>query len=162
MPQQDERVFLQHVLKNNASAIHFCEMLFRISQTLDDLIDKDRALSDNEIYRTFFEALIDLPANSFYRQNELFLRPMMASALQDWRDATTLERQDYHGKTIAFVLRDQLTSLVVQVAGLVGGFDWMQHVSTGVRRHFHEDQLNDYLRELGEFDQSEQPAGEKA
>jgi hypothetical protein len=149
MPQPDERAFLQHVLRNNAPAILFCELLFQISQTLDDLIDKDREVSDNEIYRAFFQSLIDLPANGFYRANELFLRPMMASALQDWRDATTLEKQDYHGKTIAFVLRDQLTSLVVQVAGLVGGFDWMQSVSADIRRHFHEDQLNDYVRDLG-------------
>ncbi|MNR64006.1 hypothetical protein D3C85_1865010 [compost metagenome] len=61
----------------------------------------------------------------------------------------TLERTgDHHGRTLAFVLRDQLTSLVVQCAGIVGGFDWMQQVSAEIRRHFHEDALDDYL---GEF-----------
>ena len=73
----------------------------------------------------------------------------MAAALQDWRDSVCLERNgDHHGRTLAFVLRDQLTSLVVQCAGIIGGFEWMQQVSVEIRRHFHEDALADYLKEL--------------
>jgi hypothetical protein len=149
MPQPNEREFLVSVLKGDITAIAFCEMLFRISQTLDDLIDRDKPVSDDAIYMAFFEALIALPGNPFYRANELFLRPIMASALQDWRDSTILERQgDRHGRTLAFVLRDQLTSLVIQVAGIVGGVQWMHEISSDIRRHFHEDLLDDYI---GEF-----------
>ncbi len=149
MPQPNERAFLQHVLQGQAAPILFCESLFRISQTLDDLIDGDKPVPGQAVYRAFWEALIDLPGNPFYRQHESVLRPLMAAALQDWRDSVTLELAgDHHGRTLAFVLRDQLTSLVVQCAGIVGGFDWMQQVSTEIRRHFHEDALEDYL---GEF-----------
>lgn len=149
MPQPNERAFLQHVLQGHAAPILFCESLFRISQTLDDLIDGDKPVTGQAVYRAFWEALIDLPGNPFYRQHESVLRPLMAAALQDWRDSVTLERAgDHHGRTLAFVLRDQLTSLVVQCAGIVGGFDWMQQVSAEIRRHFHEDALDDYL---GEF-----------
>ncbi|MNZ74012.1 hypothetical protein D3C78_924460 [compost metagenome] len=137
------------MLQGQAAPILFCESLFRISQTLDDLIDGDKPVTGNAVYRAFWEALIDLPGNPFYRQHESVLRPLMAAALQDWRDSVTLERTgDHHGRTLAFVLRDQLTSLVVQCAGIVGGFDWMQQVSAEIRRHFHEDALDDYL---GEF-----------
>lgn len=149
MPQPSERAFLQHVLQGQAAAILFCEALFRISQTLDDLIDGDKPVTGQAVYRAFWEALVDIPGNPFYRQHEAVLRPLMAAALQDWRDSVSLERDgDRHGRTLAFVLRDQLTSLVVQCAGIVGGFDWMQQVSAEIRRHFHEDKLDDYL---GEF-----------
>lgn len=149
MPQPNERAFLQHVLKDHAAAILFCEALFRVSQTLDDLIDGDKPVTGDAIYAAFWEAMIDIPGNPFYRAHEPILRPLMAAALQDWRDSVTLERDgDHHGRSLAFVLRDQLTSLVVQCAGLIGGFDWMQEVSAKIRRHFHEDKLADYLHEF--------------
>lgn len=149
MPQPNERAFLQHVLQGQAAPILFCEALFRISQTLDDLIDGDKPVTGDAVYRAFWEALVDLPGNPFYRQHESALRPLMAAALQDWRDSVTLERAgDHHGRTLAFVLRDQLTGVVVQCAGIVGGFEWMQQVSAEIRRHFHEDALVDYLAEF--------------
>lgn len=146
MPRQDEAAFLRSVLRNNEAAATYCEMLFRISQTLDDLIDKDKPVTDAALVRAFWEALIELPANPFYRQHEPYLRPLMASALQDWRDSVHLERSNsYHYKTLAFVLRDQLTGIVTQCAYLVGGYEWMSQVSPSVRAHFHEDSLHDYL-----------------
>ena len=149
MPQPNERAFLQRVLQGQAAPILFCEALFRISQTLDDLIDGDKPVTGDAVYRAFWEALVDLPGNPFYRQHESALRPLMAAALQDWRDSVTLERAgDHHGRTLAFVLRDQLTGVVVQCAGIVGGFEWMQQVSAEIRRHFHEDALVDYLAEF--------------
>ena len=149
MPQPNERAFLQHVLKEHCAAILFCETLFRISQTLDDLVDRDKPVADEAIYAAFWNALIELPGNPFYRAHEPTLRPLMAAALQDWRDSVTLEQYGgRHGRTLAFVLRDQLTSLVVQCAGLIGGFAWMQQVAVEIRRHFHEDKLDDYLNEF--------------
>lgn len=148
MPQPNEREFLQYVLKDHGPAILFCESLFRVSQTLDDLIDGDKPVTNDDVYQAFWEALIDIPSNSFYRAYELTLRPLMAAALQDWKDSVTLERDSQHGRTIAFVLRDQLTSLVVQCSCLVGGFDWMQQVSKQIRLHFHEDSLQSYIDDL--------------
>ena len=154
MQQPNERAFLQHVLQSHGPAIQLCEALFRISQTLDDLIDGDKPVTGELIFQAFWEALIELPANSFYRQYEPFLRPLMASSLQDWRDSVSLERAgDHHGRTLAFVLRDQLTGLVVQCAGLVGGFAWMQQVSAEIRRFFHDEALVDYLGELRRGDE---------
>lgn len=149
MPKPDEHLFLNQVLRECAPAVAFCEQLFRISQVLDDLIDKDKPVSEVTITRAFWLALIELPANPFYRQHEPYLRPLMASALQDWTDATTMERAgDEHGKHLAFVLRDQLTAVVIQCAYLIGGYSWMQGVSEHIRRHFHEDSLTDYMNDL--------------
>lgn len=149
MPRSDEREFLNSVLQDCSPAVCFCEQLFRISQVLDDLIDRDKPVSDAAITGAFWMALIELPANPFYRQHEPYLRPLMASALQDWKDATGMERAgDEHGMHLAFVLRDQLTAVVIQCAYLIGGYDWMQSVSAQIRRHFHEDSLSDYINDL--------------
>lgn len=151
MPRSDEAQFLQAVLRNHASAIRFCQTLFQISQILDDLVDGDREVPQATIISAFWKALIELPANPFYREHEPYLRPLMAGALQDWRDSVILERSESeHFKTIAFVLRDQLTSVVVQCAYLIGGESWMESVGPQIRAHFHEDTLSDYLNELQE------------
>lgn len=151
MQESKERSFLRRVLREDVSAILFCEALFRISQTLDDLIDRDKPVTDQAIYHAFFLALIELPGNPFYRDNDVVLRAIMASALQDWKDSVDLERAgDEHGKTLAYVLRDQLTSVAVQVAGLVGGYVWMQQVSVEIRRFFHDEPLGEYIEKLGE------------
>ena len=149
MSGSSERQFLVEVLRGDLSAVAMCEQLFRISQVLDDLVDGDKPVPAELIIKSFWEALIALPANPFYRQHESTIRPLMAAALQDWTDATRLERaDDHHGKTIAFVLRDQLTSLVTQVACIVGGYEWMQEVSIHIRRRFHDETLADYINEL--------------
>ena len=151
MPRPDEADFLRHALKAHEPAVQYCKTLFQISQTLDDLVDGDKPVSQSTIISAFWKALIELPANPFYRQHEPYLRPLMASALQDWRDSVTLERSDSkHLKTIAFVLRDQLTSVVVQCTYLVGGESWMESVGPNIRAHFHEDALSDYLNDLQE------------
>ncbi|EIY2512136.1 hypothetical protein ACUHOO_000777 [Pseudomonas aeruginosa] len=147
--RETQEQLLHRVLQGNLDAIRFCETLFEISQTLDDIVDGDKALTPQEVYGAFWLALVELPVNPFYRHFEHFIRPLMAAALQDWRDSVVLERSgDEHGQTLAFVLRDQLTSLVVQCAYLIGGAAWMVQVSEGIRRHFHDEPLADYIQDL--------------
>lgn len=150
MPRANEAQFLAQVLRNDGGAVAFCQMLFRISQTLDDLIDGDQKIAGGTVISVFWQALIELPANPFYRQHEPYLRPLMAGALQDWRDSVVLERShDHHKQTIAFVIRSQLTSVVTQCAYLVGGEEWMVQVGPTIRAQFHDETLQEYLDELG-------------
>ena len=148
MPRRNEHEFLEEILCGNRSAVEFCETVFRISQTIDDLIDADTDLDGNDVVNAFWQSLIELPANPFYRENEPYLRPLMALALQDWRDSAVLERGNIHGQTLAYVLRDQLTSIVIQCTYLLGGRDWMVSVSNRIRDHFHDESLNSYLTHL--------------
>lgn len=151
MSRPSETEFLNTVLRGEQAAVRFCLTLFSISQTLDDLIDKDREATEFEIFSAFWNSLIELPANPFYRQYEPYLRPLMASAMQDWRDSVALERSgSEHCKTIAFVLRDQLTSVVVQCAYLVGGQNWAATVGPDIRNYFHDETLGDYINGLQE------------
>lgn len=149
MPRSNESAFLHQVLPNSPAAVAFCETLFRTTHVIDDLIDKDRPVSDEAIFRAFWDCLFELPLNPFYRQHEPYLRPIVANGFQDWWDSVKLERAgDRHGRTVAFILRDNLTSVVVQCAYLIGGYEWMQRVAEPIRRHAHEDTLEQYLDSL--------------
>lgn len=145
-PTNPQHQFLMQVLAQNGHAVAFCETVFGISQTLDDIVDGDRAIAGTEVIQAFWDAMIELPANPFYRANETYLRPLLAQSLQDWTDSTVLERaRSQHDATLAFVLRDQLTGLVIQCAYLVAGQQWMRQIGPVIRRYFHDEPLTDYL-----------------
>lgn len=149
MPRDNEPSFLRSVLRENESAVQLCQTLFSISQTLDDLIDGDTTVSGADVITAFWMAIVDLPRNAFYRKHEHELSPMLKMVLQDYVDSAALERsENERHKQVAFVLRDQLTSVVVQCALLVGGYDWMRKVSISIRDHFHEDTYADYAASL--------------
>lgn len=145
MPRHDQAEFLEFTLKGDTDAINFCTILFGASQVLDDLIDKDKEVTDDELIETFWSILIDLPMNSFYRQNVDTLVPMMQVFLQDWEDATKMEKTpggDF--QNIAYVLRDTVGAIVTHVAGMVGGRVWQKAVAVSVRNHIFEETLEDY------------------
>lgn len=148
MPRENEHEFLIEVLKGDIFAVDFCESVFRISQVLDDLIDKDKPVGDDEIIEIFWRAMIQLPNNEFYRRNFDILNPMLRAMMVDWLDANTLERGGDHEKSVAFVLRDSIGAIAIHSAYLVGGYAWGRKVSALIRSHIHEDTYEDYVRGL--------------
>jgi len=149
MPRDNENEFLRWALRDNEAAVEMCRSIFRISQVWDDLVDKDREVPGEEVSAAFWEALVNLPANPFYRQFEQHLRPLLIQYMTDFEDSARLETEDDHGRNISFVLRDSVGSIVSQCAFLVGGREWLRMVSPEVRRHIHEDPLEEYKKGVG-------------
>jgi len=149
MPRRDEASFIHSALQGDVDAIDFCNIIFRASQVLDDLIDRDKPVTDDQIIATFWNILIDLPQNPFYRRHVDTLVPMMQVFLRDWMDATRLETMGDHEQNIAFVLRDTIGGLVIHVAALVGGYEWANTHAVSIRQHVFEDSLVAYKEELG-------------
>ncbi|WP_423820822.1 hypothetical protein V5738_10825 [Salinisphaera sp. SPP-AMP-43] len=145
-----QREFLSRVLGGNESAVAFCERAFRISQNIDDLYDGDKVVDDPKRDALIWDMLVGLPDNPFYQAHFDTLQPLIRAALSDWIDSTTLESGDDHEVSLAFVLRDQLTGVVSQCAYLVGGYQHMRNVSVEIRRHFHNERLDDYQASLQE------------
>jgi len=71
----NEREFLSQTLRGNIPAVDFCMLLAGISQTWDDLIDADKTVDGGQVNAAFWNALIALPANAFYRQHQDALSP---------------------------------------------------------------------------------------
>lgn len=148
MPRIEEADFLNQALKGHVEAVRFCQIIFRISQTWDDLIDRDRPVGAGEINRMMFEALVELPENGFYQQFFNELRPLIRSFITDWLASNELELGGEDERRLAFVLRDNVGAIVTQCAYLIGGFSWMQQVNVEVRKHVHEDSFGQYISDL--------------
>jgi len=146
--RMEEAAFLRQVLMGNLEAVDLCQCLFRVSQVLDDLVDGDRECTVADVKQAFWDALVTIPANPFYQMHFSYLHPLVSAAFLDWEDATDMEKQDDHGKNLAFVLRDSLTNIVIHCALLLGGRAYQRRISGVVRRYFFDEKLDDYKVKL--------------
>lgn len=148
MPRPDQRQFLMRVLKGETASVVFCELLFGVSQIWDDLIDRDRPVAPAEIHRAFWNCLVDIPYNRFYREYQNYLQPLLVEYATAYMDSVALERGSDHERNMAWGLRDAVGAIVNHCAYLVGGHEWLREVSVEIRRHIYEETLEDYRKGL--------------
>ena len=139
---------LTHCLRGNKDAVRFCIDVTFIAHVWDDLIDKDKERTNEEISNAFKTALIDIPSNPFYLAYINDLRPLMMNTILQWQDANKLEASgNSHDKHMAFMLRASFIQLFVYCAFLCGGGGWAETIGPEIRRFYQED-LFIYLKEL--------------
>lgn len=135
------------VLAGDTHAVVFCAVVFQISQTLDDLYDQDKEpVSPSQVMELAWNALVRLPENLFYQRYAARLQPLLTAALLDWETANEFEGAGHpHGLTLAFVLRSQLTAVVIEAARILGGDTYARSHASAIRQYFHAESLEQYL-----------------
>lgn len=144
-----DREQLLRWMKGNKEAVEFIDLACDIAHVWDDLVDQDKELEVDDINRIFFNSLVRLPRNPFYRKNFDHLNSVMMNSISNWQIATKLEREggDYE-TSIAFVLRSSYVDLITQAAMLCGGGKWACKVGEEARRLTHEETYEGYLKNL--------------
>jgi len=160
-----EREQLLTWFKGNAAAADYVDMVCRIAHLWDDLIDRDKDVPDEDINHGFFEALIRLPRNTFYRAHFDHLNAVLINAVSNWQIATKLEREGgNYEKSIAFVLRSSYADLITQSALIIGGEKWACQVGEEVRKATHGETYEGYIKNLAQeaADRSKQKLARQA
>lgn len=138
-----------YFLQGHHAAIDCVWLIFSIGHVWDDLIDRDRHVTDEEIHAAFWQALVLLPTNSFYVQHITTLYPILLNTIVNWRAATAMERTgEARDREVAFVLRAGYADLLSMSALLVGGQEWSIQVTPEIRRWMHEESYAEYLDNL--------------
>lgn len=151
MSKYIDRDLLLRWLKNDKAAADYVEMVCNVAHVWDDLIDRDKDVSDEDISKAFFEALIRLPRNPFYRKHFDHLNSVLMNAISNWQVATKLERKGgEYEKSIAFILRSSYIDLVTQSALLVADQQWACQVGEEARRLAHGETYSGYLQALAD------------
>jgi hypothetical protein len=146
-----EAPIVAQAVKNDPDALAFLRAIASVLHTWDDLIDGDRELSDADINGAFWKALIDIPANPFYRKHELTLRAVLVQAIVNWSAATALERDEKATRDdliIAFIIRSAYVDLLTMSATLIGGVEWACSLAPAIRRWAHGEKWEGYLNNL--------------
>lgn len=90
----------------NQDALNMFRMFVDLSHTWDDLVDRDKPVSDDSINNAFLIALVYLPANPFYQSIQRDIMPMWLTVVSAYQTANFFERtKDEHGVEIAHTLR---------------------------------------------------------
>ena len=146
--------FIREIL-GNESATRFIELLFDLFHFWDDLIDRDKPLSDEDINRAMWSAAVLLPANPFYRQFFLQLQPLIVSAITNWQVANRLEREesdsdekDRKRKQIAFIIRSDYANILMQSIFLLHGQERAVELGPYIREHWTEEDFDAYCVNL--------------
>lgn len=138
-----------YFLRNHQPAMECVRAVFDVLHVWDDLIDRDRYVTDEEIMTAFWLALVELPTNAFYVQHFSALHPILVNAIVNWRAATAMEREgDEHDRSIAFILRGAYSDVLSMSALLVGGLEWSVRVTPEIRQWMHPERYPEYLQNL--------------
>ncbi len=90
----------------NQDALNMFRLFVDLSHIWDDLVDKDKPVSDDRINHAFLCCLVYLQANPFYRSIQEQVLPMWISVVSAYDTANKFETQkDEHGLEIAHGLR---------------------------------------------------------
>lgn len=137
------------LLQGNEAAIHFAYCVLEQVAIYDDIIDKDKTLSDSEIHRAFWIANVEMPRNPFYRANFDLLNPLVMQAIINWRIANSIENAG-KASEISFIIRSSYADILVMCCLLVGGIEYAESAGLEIRTIIHDEGLSAYLQEMKE------------
>jgi hypothetical protein len=143
-----ERENLLTWLRGDEAAVRFVEDVAYVTQVWDDLIDRDKPVSDDQINGAFERLFIAVPRNSFYRTYFAELQPLVEQMIVDWHTANALERGTTQDRMAAWMLRDSLTAVVIRAAILIGGYAWGLECAPQIRRFVHDEPFEEYREGL--------------
>jgi len=90
----------------NEDALQMYRMFVDLLHTWDDLVDKDKDVTEAKINNAFLICLVYLPCNPFYQTIQRDVLPMWISVVSSYETANKFEREkDAHGIEIAHGLR---------------------------------------------------------
>lgn len=90
----------------NQDAINLFDMLIDLAHTWDDLVDKDKDVTEAKINNAFMICLVYLPMNPFYQLIQRDVMPLWITVVSAYQTANHYERtKDAHGVEIAHTLR---------------------------------------------------------
>lgn len=134
--------------KGDEAAVNFIVDLFASWHIWDDLIDKDKPVSDEDVNLSFINAYIKLPRNYFYQANFKTLNPLMENAILSWMAANQLEKNK-ENLELSYALRNNYLSIITACAGIIGGDDWAIEVAIDVQKKMAKnDSFEAYAKEL--------------
>jgi hypothetical protein len=136
-------------VRGDADAAAFCLAVCSIVQCWDDLIDRDKPVSPEQINRAFWTALVEMPRNSFYRRFFDLLNPLWITGIQNWHAANFMEAGGTEPELeIAFIIRSCCADILIGAATCVGGYEWARTVTPSVHRVCHGEGLKGYKANL--------------
>ena len=146
---EEFKALLREWCRGHDLAVTMLLDLFQVLHLVDDLTDKDRVVSVQELHQALWKALITLPRNAFYMEHFALLNGTLQTAIMNWHAANRMEVSEAaNAKEVAYVLRSSYNDLITVTAWIVGGDDWAQKVAYECRLRASKEGYTQYLQNL--------------
>lgn len=143
---QRDRV-IKSWLNNDQDAFDLLMDLNQASELWDDLIDRDKEVTDENIHAAFTDLILRVPNNPFYIKHRATLHPILVSAIISWRTANELEKGTRSERAVAYTLRSVDLQILSVMIYLIRGQDAAIKITPEIWRTFvsRADSIEDYL-----------------
>lgn len=140
--------FVPELFGGNMHAAAFVDDLCYVAHLWDDLIDKDKTRSDDDINKAFILVFINIPSNPFYRENFDVLHPVLFSGILGYLTANKLEAtSDAHALEIAHGLRYSIANVISLAVSLTNAPDAAMEILPNMWKQFMPERIDAYLKE---------------
>jgi hypothetical protein len=120
-------------------------MLFEATQLFDDAADKD-PIEREDLNSVLWATLVAMPANEFYRANQVELSALVANFILKWQASDTAERNKSHDE-VSFVWRAGYYDVVLGAVRLCHGPTVAHELAFDVLKLYGE-KYEDYIKEF--------------
>jgi purine-cytosine permease-like protein len=132
----------------NQDALNMYHLFMNLLHTWDDLVDKDKEVTETGINSAFLIALVCLPANPFYRSIQDKILPMWITVVSAYETANKFERdKDEHGIEIAHTLRYAAGHIVAYAVQVCVGIDKAREILPEVWKNIVFERYEEYRKE---------------
>lgn len=132
----------------NEDAANMYHMFVDLSHTWDDIVDKDKDVTEDAINNAFLICLVYLPANPFYQKIQSQVLPMWLTVVSAYQVANKFEKdKDPHGIEIAHSLRYASGNIVAYAVHCCVGSEKAKEVLPEVWKTMFYERFDDYRKE---------------
>lgn len=118
------------------NAVTFSKVVFRFVHLLDDLFDRDKDRSADDVALTFFALVDQVASNPFFQAHKASLMPVLYSSAKAWSASERLRKSPaVQDNVAAEVLKSEYQNLFFHVALLAGGVEFAHHWETKHRSY---------------------------
>jgi len=134
--------------EGNQDALNVYHAFADLAHIWDDLIDKDKPVSADEINRAFLTCLVYLPANPFYRSIQEQILPMWLVVVSAYETANSFEKnKDPHGIEIAHGLRYAVGNILAYAVHVCVGPEKAKEVLPDMWKTIFYERFDEYRKE---------------
>jgi len=132
----------------NQDALIVYRMLGDLAHIWDDLVDKDKEVTEQAINNAFLIGLVYLPLNPFYQAIQRDIMPMWITVVSAYQTANKFENtKDEHGVEIAHGLRYAAGNIVAYMVYVCVGPDKAAEYMPDVWKEMMPERFNEYRKE---------------
>jgi hypothetical protein len=132
----------------NQDALNMYRMFVDLSHVWDDLVDKDKDATEDDINNAFLICLVYLPANPFYQSIQAQILPMWLTVVSAFQTANKFERdKDPHGLEIAHSLRYAAGNIMAYAVHVCVGPEEAKEVLPEMWKSVFHERFDEYRKE---------------